>query len=57
MLNETMTELSLDELDQVSGGNPVSAVVSAARAGWAIGSAIYDRYDTQIQDAIDYVLN
>ncbi|RDE07643.1 hypothetical protein [Pelagibacterium lacus] len=54
--NDGLIELDLSQVELVAGGNP-RAVASAARFGWRVGSAIYNRYDTQILDAIDWVLN
>ncbi|WP_332715629.1 hypothetical protein [Pelagibacterium mangrovi] len=54
--NDGLIELDLAQIELVAGGNP-RAVAGAARLGWRVGSAIYNRYDTQILDAIEWVLN
>lgn len=54
--NDGLIELDPSQVELVAGGNP-RAVVGAARLGWKVGSAIYNRYDTQILDAIEWVLN
>ncbi len=35
----------------------MEALGAAAVIGWAIGSAIYDSFATEIQDGIDVVVN
>lgn len=53
-----MKELTMNEVDTVSGGNAYYPVVAASwTAGTQIGTWIYSNYSTEILDVIEDVLN
>jgi hypothetical protein len=47
-----MRTLSLAEIDNVSGGDPVSDLVPAFRTGVELGSSIYSSLSEDVQNAI-----
>lgn len=51
-----MRELTMDEMQQVGGGNSgagaFTAVVTAFKVGWEAGSYVYENMDTETQDAV-----